>query len=59
MAHGFRGLSPLRQDAKDGGAVAGRTRLDIERQTGKPVVSTENFKEIGNKQPRLLKLEED
>jgi len=52
-------LEPLLMDARDGGAVAGRTRLDIEQQIGKPVVSTENFKEIGNKQPRLFKLEED
>ena len=33
----------LRKDAKDGGAVAGRTRKDIEHQTGVKVISPENF----------------
>ena len=33
----------LQRDAKDGGAVAGRTRKDIEHQTGKNVVSNKNF----------------
>ena len=44
-SHGFE---PLKKDAQDGGAVAGRTRKDIEQQTGKPVVSQDNFKEIVN-----------
>ena len=38
-----RGIEKLRDDAKIGGAVAGRTRKDIEQQTGKKVVSRENF----------------
>ena len=38
-----QGLSKLRKDAKDGGAVAGRTRKDIERQIGSKVVSEQNF----------------
>lgn len=29
------GLAPLNKDAKDGGAVAGRTRKDIEKQSKK------------------------
>jgi hypothetical protein len=29
-----KGMMPLKKDAKDGGAVAGRTRKDIEKQTG-------------------------
>jgi len=44
-----RGLDPLRKDANDGGAVAGRTRLDIEAQTGKPVISSRNFKQLSTK----------
>ena len=39
-SHGF---PELQKDAKDGGAVAGRTRKDIERQTGKKVVSRKNY----------------
>lgn len=50
-----RGMKPLRKDAQDGGAVAGRTRKDIERQTGKPVVSAANFKRLGSKRPKRLK----
>ena len=49
-----KGFEPLKKDAQDGGAVAGRTRRDIELQIGKPVVSGENFKQLaGNKQRRL------
>lgn len=38
-----RGMPKLQKDAKDGGAVAGRTRKDIERQTGIKVISKENL----------------
>ena len=41
-----RGFSPLKKDARDGGAVAGRTRKDIEKQSGKKVVSGKNFLRI-------------
>ncbi len=54
-----QGMEPLRKDAKDGGAVAGRTRKDIERQTGKPVVSAANFKRLGSRRPKRLKAGED
>ena len=48
-------MTPLKKDAQDGGAVAGRTRQDIEAQTGKPVISTENFKQLTTRKPRRLK----
>lgn len=38
-----KGLKKLKKDAKDGGAVAGRTRKDIENQSGKPVISNKNY----------------
>ena len=38
------GLEALKNDAQIGGGVAGRTRKDIEQQTGKKVISNENFK---------------
>lgn len=38
-----QGVPQLRRDAKDGGAVAGRARKDIEQQLGAPVVSKENY----------------
>lgn len=38
-----KGLNELRSDAKIGGAVAGRTRKDIEKQVGKDLISKENF----------------
>ena len=41
-----QGFEPLKKDAKDGGNVAGRTRKDIESQTGKSVSSKENFLEL-------------
>lgn len=48
-----RGMPKLRKDAKDGGAVAGRTRKDIERQIGTKVVSQENFLPSKKKIPIL------
>ena len=48
-------MEPLKKDAKDGGAVAGRTRKDIELQTGKPVISKENFKQLTGGTPKKLK----
>lgn len=50
-----RGFDPLKKDAQDGGAVAGRTRKDIEQQAGKPVVSSENFKELAGGRKKLGK----
>lgn len=39
----------LKEDAKDGGAVAGRTRKDIEKQTGKKVITSGNYLQKPNK----------
>jgi len=46
------GFHPLKKDARDGGAVAGRTRKDIEKQSGKKIVSGNNF--LQNKIRRKL-----
>ncbi len=54
-----QGLTPLKKDARDGGAVAGRTRKDIEAQSGKPVISTGNFKKLAARKPKKLKAAED
>jgi DNA-damage-inducible protein D len=50
-----QGMEPLTKDAKDGGAVAGRTRKDIEQQSGKPVISSGNFKQLTGAKPKKLK----
>lgn len=50
-----KGFDPLKKDAQDGGAVAGRTRKDIETQTGKTVISSENYKQIGTRKQKKLK----
>ncbi|EKD37901.1 MAG: hypothetical protein ACD_75C00947G0002 [uncultured bacterium] len=44
-----QGLEPLKKDAQEGGAVAGSTRRDIEKRSGKPVVTGENFKGLAGK----------
>ena len=46
------GLKDLKKDAQIGGAVAGRTRKDIEVQTGKEVVSAENLKDLAKQHGR-------
>lgn len=50
-----KGMATLKKDAKDGGAVAGRTRKDIEKQSGKPVISPENFKQLAVKKTKKFK----
>ena len=50
-----QGFVPLKKDAQDGGAVAGRTRKDIEKQSETPVVSSENFKGPALKNTKKLK----
>jgi hypothetical protein len=50
-----KGFEPLKKDAQDGGAVAGRTRKDIEQQSAKPVVTADNFKELPGSRKRLKK----
>ncbi|WIG60666.1 MAG: hypothetical protein OJF49_003414 [Ktedonobacterales bacterium] len=51
-----QGMPALQRDAQDAGDVAGRTRRDIEAQTGRPVVSSENAKTLTAKakQPQLF-----
>jgi DNA-damage-inducible protein D len=49
------GMPKLKKDAKDGGAVAGRTRKDIEKQSGKPVISPDNFKQLTVKKAKKIK----
>lgn len=51
-----QGLEKLRNDAKLGGAVAGRTRKDIEKQTGKRVISEENFL-LNDNEPKIRALD--
>jgi DNA-damage-inducible protein D len=53
------GMAPLKKDAQDGGAVAGRTRKDIEAQTGKSVISGGNFKKLSARGPKKLKADKD
>ena len=48
-----QGVPALKKDAQDGGAVAGRTRRDIERQIGEKVASKENF--LSYKAKKVLK----
>jgi len=54
-----QGMAPLKKDAQAGGAVAGRTRKDIEAQTGKPVISGGNFKKLSARKQKKLTADED
>jgi DNA-damage-inducible protein D len=54
-----KGMDPLKKDARDGGAVAGRTRKDIEKQSAKPVISAENFKQLTGAKPKKLQKDND
>ena len=50
-----RGFIENKKAARAGGSVAGKARLDLEKKSGKSVVSKENFKEIPESQKRSLK----
>jgi len=43
----------LKEDAKEGGEIAGSTRKNIEQKLGKSIVSNENFLETPEKEKRL------
>lgn len=49
-----QGIPTLKKDAKVGGAVAGRARKDIERQTGVKVVSRTNFLPLKKKNNKAI-----
>ena len=50
-----QGLEPLKKDAQEGGEVAGSTRRDIEKRSGKAVVTGENFKGLERPEKKKLK----
>ena len=50
-----RGFSENKKAARAGGSVAGKARLDLEKKSGKNVISKENFKEMPESQKRSLK----
>lgn len=50
-----KGFVPLKEDAQEGGAVAGSTRKDIEKRSGKKVVTSQNFKELPEARKRRIK----
>jgi prophage antirepressor-like protein len=50
-----QGLEPLKKDAQEGGEVAGSTRRDIEKRSGRPVVTGENFKGLERPEKKKLK----
>lgn len=41
--------------AKQGGEVAGNARKELEKKTGKTIISSENFRQIGEKKQKKLK----
>lgn len=44
-----QGVNNLKKDAKQGGSIAGDTRKNIEKQLGKPVLTSENAKDFRTK----------
>ena len=50
----IRGFSPNKKAAKEGGTVAGSARKDLERRSGRKVVSAINYKELPEKKVRRL-----
>ena len=46
QAHDSQGFDELREDATEAGEVGGAARRDLEARTGRPVVSSENYKAL-------------
>jgi hypothetical protein len=50
-----RGFIENKKAARAGGSVAGKARLDLEKKSGKNVISKENFKDMPESHKRSLK----
>lgn len=44
-----QGFNENQKAAKEGGSVAGKARKDLEQKSGKKIVSSENFKTLGDR----------
>lgn len=49
-----QGFSENKKAAKEGGSVAGRARKDLEKKSGRKVVTKENYKALTEKQKRQI-----
>jgi hypothetical protein len=54
---GTQGFKENYAAAKTGGAVAGNTRRELERKSGKPVISSRNYLSLQNKKARKNSLQ--
>ena len=54
MIQNPQGLQENRKTAREGGAVAGNARKDIESRTGRPVISSDNQKQLGEVVSELI-----
>ncbi len=48
-----KGLPKCAESAKEGGSIAGNARAELEKKTGKKVVSTDNYLDIAHKRKKL------
>ncbi|MFM2243255.1 MAG: hypothetical protein RLZ97_2110 [Verrucomicrobiota bacterium] len=49
------GFPENKKAAKDGGSVAGKARIDLEKQSGKPISTRENFKVLPEASKRIAR----
>jgi hypothetical protein len=49
-----KGFAENKDSAVEGGSVAGKARIDLEKKTGKKVVSRKNYKDLGGERPEAL-----
>lgn len=49
-----QGFSENKQVAKQGGDVAGNARKELEKKTGKSIISSQNFKQLGEKKQKKV-----
>ena len=54
QAHDSQGYGELHEDTQEAGEVSGATRRDIEARTGRPVISSENYKTLRRGRQREL-----
>ncbi len=52
-ARDSKGLRQCKESAKEGGSIAGNARTELEKKTGKKVVSADNYLDIAHKRKKL------
>jgi len=54
-----QGFDKLKQDAKDGGKIAGDAKKALEKKTGKKISTNKNYLNVPEKKKRVMRTEKN